>query len=117
MNVLVSSPMRVGSTWVHEFLVSLLRPQRTDFIHRPEQAQAIIAGGTSCVLKSHSLLSIDLPGLHGRLHAIRVLRNYKDSLTPVPSIAATCGLPRDCLRHRGRRRWCASARERKTGSL
>lgn len=80
MNLLVSSPMRVGSTWVHEVFIALLRPERRDFVASAEQALAVIESGASCVLKSHRLIDLDLSKLERRLHAIRVLRNFKDSL-------------------------------------
>lgn len=80
MNLLVTSPMRVGSTWVHELLIALLKPQRTNFVRTPDEALAAVSGGMSCVLKSHSIIDLDLPALQGRIHTVRVLRNYKDCL-------------------------------------
>ena len=72
--------MRTGSTWVHEVLVALLRPRRTDFVSTLKEALLVADAFRHCVLKSHSLVAEHLPELRTLLHTIRVLRNYKDSL-------------------------------------
>ncbi|HYF35005.1 MAG TPA: hypothetical protein VD994_06905 [Prosthecobacter sp.] len=45
-----------------------------------KRALEVMQLGESCVLKSHSIINIDLPALRDFFHSIRILRNYKDSL-------------------------------------
>lgn len=80
MNMLVTSPMRVGSTWVHELLCDLFKPDHRDFVRSSADALTVVARGGTCVLKSHRISAHDLPILAGHLHSIRVLRNFKDCL-------------------------------------
>jgi len=80
MRILVVSPMRTGSTWIHEMLIFLLRPRRCDYVERVEEAAAILAASDRCVLKSHSLTARKLREIGAGLYSVRVLRNYKDSL-------------------------------------
>jgi hypothetical protein len=80
MKVLVTSPMRTGSTWVHSVLADLLLPEETVFVSSADEVTRICSAAQSCVLKSHSIIDLDLPKLHGKIHVVRVLRNYKDCL-------------------------------------
>jgi hypothetical protein len=80
MNVLVTSPLRTGSTWVCEMLAKVLRAERTDFVSTVASALQISGLTRSCVLKSHTLIDLDVLRLKGRVHSVRILRNYKDCL-------------------------------------
>jgi hypothetical protein len=80
MKILITSPMRVGSTWVHEVLTTLLKPERQNYVGNAESAVAMADSVECCVLKSHSIMEAQIPQLAGKLHTIRVLRNFKDCL-------------------------------------
>ena len=80
MKILVTSPMRTGSTWVHEVLASMIVPERVDYVSTVTEALTVLESCTSCVLKSHGLADSDIQTLRSKAHCIRVLRNYKDSL-------------------------------------
>jgi hypothetical protein len=79
MKLLVTSPMRTGSTWVHAVLCELLRPSRTDFVSSADQALRFVTEEV-CVLKSHLVGYRELPALRGHFRIVRVLRNFKDCL-------------------------------------
>jgi hypothetical protein len=80
MKLVLSSAMRTGSTWIYEILVELVQPARKGFVSRVEEVLAIVEAEPSFVLKSHSLIDLDVLRLRGMAHTMRVLRNIKDSL-------------------------------------
>jgi hypothetical protein len=78
--VVVTSPMRTGSTW----LVGLLKgiaavPDR--YVTNAEQVRASMDElKEGAILKTHSIIDLDWPQLPHELSIVRVIRNYKDSL-------------------------------------
>jgi Sulfotransferase domain len=80
MKIIVVSPMRTGSTWIHKLLVFLFRPACKDYVDGIDEVERIFASHASCVLKSHTLTASRLREIGSEVYSVRVLRNYKDSL-------------------------------------
>jgi hypothetical protein len=80
MKVLVTSPMRTGSTWVHEVLVDMIKPKNRDFVWKTSDMVRALETSETFVLKSHKWFDFTSADFRGKLHSIRVLRNFKDSL-------------------------------------
>jgi hypothetical protein len=80
VKLLISSPLRTGSTWVHAVLADLFQPECVDFVPDWESAAAIAGRVQSCVLKTHGVFAHDAARLAGMLEVVRILRDYADCL-------------------------------------
>lgn len=80
IKLLITSPLRTGSTWVHAVLCDLFQPECVDFVADAEAALQVAQTVASCVLKTHAVFVQDVARLSDELQVIRILRNHVDCL-------------------------------------
>ena len=79
--VIVSSPMRTGSTWLVEMLRGIIEVPDNLVANSIEQIEDLVGNGPAAgIIKSHQIVDLDWAGLSDSLPIVRLTRNYKDSL-------------------------------------
>lgn len=80
-HMLVTSPMRTGSTWLTDMLRDASGVTEVPFVSSvPAVRDAMRKTPAGAVLKTHAIIDLDWPDLPDDLPVIRLTRNYKDSL-------------------------------------
>lgn len=79
--VLVTSPMRTGSTWLVEMLQGISQFPERHFVTTAREVSALLeAGDRGGVVKSHEIVDLDWQAIPPQVPILRITRNFKDSL-------------------------------------